>query len=125
MPRYIGPERRKFKRAVISFPVKYRLGPAGAIHTGHSIDISGGGICLGPLSLSNEWMLKNCEIELEISLPHSIEPIKAIADVVRVEGSKRPHHIHHRCRHNVRMRFCKISEQDRERLVKFVDKCLQ
>ena len=121
MPRYSGPEKRRYKRVVVSLPVKYRLGPGGSTHNAHTIDISAGGICLGPVSLSNEWMLGSCPVELEITLPHLSQPLIVMAEVVRVEGSKRPHHIHHHCRHNIRLKFCKISEENKKRIAEFVN----
>lgn len=120
MVRYSGPEKRRYKRIAVTLPVKYRLGPGGSAHRAHTIDISAGGVCLGPVSLSNEWMLGSCKIELEITLPHLNHPLKAMAEAVRVEGSKRPHHIQHRRRHNVRLRFCEISEQDKKTIEEFV-----
>lgn len=119
MARYSGPERRRYRRLRISLPVNYRLGPGCSVHKTSTIDISCGGICLGPLSLTNEWMLKSCNIELEIMLPEVNHTVRVKAEVVRIEGSK-PHHIHHRCRHNIRLRFCKITEEDRKILEEFI-----
>ncbi|MBL7170572.1 MAG: PilZ domain-containing protein [Candidatus Omnitrophica bacterium] len=119
--RYFGPEKRRYKRLAVSLPIKYKLGSGGSSHNVHTIDISGGGVCIGPIPLSNEWMLGNCEVELEIMLPHFRRHLKATAEVVRVEASKRPHHIHHRRRHKVRLRFCEISEEDRKTIEKFVN----
>lgn len=120
MPKYSGPENRRFKRLRISLPIKYRLGPGGSAHNVHTVDISEGGVCIGPVPLSNEWMLKNCEIELEITLPRLKRHLRAIAEVVRVECSKRPHHILQLRRHNVRLRFCEISEEDKKAIEEFV-----
>ncbi len=120
MARYSGPEKRRHKRLKIILPTKYRLGTGGSAHHAETIDISEGGVHLGPVSLSTEWMLENCEVDLEIILPHLRRHLKAIAEVVRVEGSKRPHHIHHRRRHKVRLKFCKISEEDRKTIKEFV-----
>ena len=120
MPRYSGPEKRQHKRLTITLPTKYRFGMGGSTHHAETIDISAGGVYLGPVALSTEWMLRNCDIELEIILPHHRRHLKALAEVVRVEGSKRPHHIHHRRRHKMRLRFCKISEEDRKTIEEFV-----
>lgn len=122
MPRYSGPERRRFKRIATSLPVKYGLGSGKCIHKTHTIDISEGGVRLGPVPLSNEWMLGTCSVDLEISLPHAENPVKARAEVVRVEESPRPHHIHHRCRHNVRLKFCEITEEARKQIREFINK---
>lgn len=121
MVRYYGPEKRRYKRLAISIPVKYSLGPGGSIHKANTMDISVGGICLGPISLSNEWMLGSCQVELEITLPHLRQPLSVVAEVVRIEESKKPDYVHHRRRHNVRLKFYKISEEDKKTIEGFVN----
>ena len=120
MARYKGVERRRFPRLDIKLPVKYRLGPGGSLHEAHTIDISEGGVRLGPVSLSSEWMLGSCHVELEISLPHLPRHLKMIAEVVRVEEGETIDPVHHRRRHDIRLRFCNISEEDRKLIADFV-----
>jgi len=122
MARYSGLEKRQHKRLTITLPTKYKFGTGGSMHHAQTIDISEGGIFLGPVPISAEWMLKNCEIELEIVFPYHRRHVRALAEVVRVEGSKRPHHIHHRRRHNIRLKFCEISDEDRKTIDEFVKK---
>lgn len=121
MARYFGQERRRYKRLAVNLPVKYRFGRGGSLHEAHTRDISAAGVRLGPVSLANEWMLGSCEVELEITLPHLNRPLKIMAEVVRIEEGKTLDHTHHRRRHDIRLRFCKIHEEDRKIIADFVE----
>lgn len=121
MARYFGQERRRYKRLAVSLPVKYRFGRGGSLHEAHTRDISAAGVRLGPVSLANEWMLGSCEVELEITLPHLNRPLKIMAEVVRVEEGKTLDHTHHRRRHDIRLKFCRIHEEDKKIIADFVE----
>ena len=106
-------DKRRFKRVGASLSVEYRDLKKGAELPKGSLsrNISEGGVCFN----SKEFMSLACRLVVNISLPNSGKPIKAISKVAwirRVPASDQ---------YELGNQFLEISKEDRVHIAEFVN----
>ncbi len=109
-------EKRRFKRVGASLSVEYRdLKKATELPKGSlSRNISEGGVCFK----SREFMSLACRLVVNINLPNSPKPIKAISKVAwirRVPSSDQ---------YELGNQFLEIAKEDKAQIVDFVSRTL-
>lgn len=125
---YEGPERRHFKRLDVSLPVRFLFIDAkeskelSETRSGHTIDISGGGLLLEVDRLNKEWkkglasgMIR---VGLEFGVPTSSEPIRVLAKVIWLTKRKGPKK--GRKKYLLGLNFIDITERDRDKILEYV-----
>ena len=108
--------KRRHKRVDSNFPVQYRnLRKAGIPSAGTiSRNLSEGGVCFK----SNEFVSLACRLVLEITLPNSTKPVKAISKVAwirKVPSSDQ---------YELGNQFLEITKEDRSALMNFVNQAM-
>ncbi len=107
-------ERRQFPRVSSAMPIQYR-----GIHQASDAvvgtvarDISSGGVRL----IANEFISVFTRLVVEVSIPSTRKPIKAISKVVWIH--KRPYGE----QYEVGMQFVDMPEEDKRNIVHFVER---
>lgn len=112
----VYPDRRRYPRVNSAMPVQYRgirQGSEAAVGT-IARDISNGGIRF----VSNEFLSIFTRLVVEISIPSTPKPVRAISKVVWIR--KRSYGE----QYEVGMQFVDMSEDDRRNISHFVDKSI-
>jgi len=106
-------ERRRYKRVAVALTVRYRDLQTNTNFTTGSLskNISEGGACFS----SHEFIPKRHHMIVEIILPTTPEPIKAISKVAWIgtppDGDG----------YQIGNQFCEISKEDRDRIERFIN----
>ena len=120
-----GPtERRKYVRLDASIPVHYFVIPEkkeeeivkNFCHKAQSRNIGGGGLLIDVPVLTDELFFTTHLIKVQFSLPQKTEFITAIARMISVEKPKHVKSFY------VRLAFIKISKEDRQSLIDYINK---
>jgi c-di-GMP-binding flagellar brake protein YcgR len=106
-------EKRRHKRVESSFPVQYRnLRKLGVPSTGTvTRNLSEGGVCFK----SNEFISLACRLVVEVALPNSAKPIKAISKVAWIRKTPSGD------QYELGNQFLEITKEDRAAIVNFVN----
>lgn len=133
---YTGPEKRQYKRVAETVPVRFKLITDGDKTTppyrGITKDISGGGIFLKiPLLVEKEMLSVGDRLELEIELPTAPktaeitgEVVRFVVEIIDADGevrwveAKKPQQVY---KIGTGIKFIKVSDEDRNRIVNFVE----
>jgi len=109
-------EKRRFKRVGASLSVEYRdLKKAAELPKGSlSRNISEGGVCFN----SREFMSLACRLVININLPNSDKPIKAISKVAWIKRVPATN------LYELGNQFLEIAKEDRAHIVDFVNSTL-
>lgn len=119
---YVGPERRKHPRLDLAFKnivvnvIYFRNVKKGLGRVSFTKNISAGGVCF----MADEELGENEALYIRIHIPNSSSPIQAKGIVVwrnRITVSWSPDKEHY----EIGFKFDEINENDRERIVQFVD----
>ena len=114
MDNFAGTEnKRRHQRVVSNFPVQYRnLRKAGVPSSGTvARNLSEGGVCFK----ASEFVSLACRLVLEISLPNSTKPVKAISKVawIRKDASGDQYELGNQ--------FLEITKEDKSAIMNFVN----
>jgi hypothetical protein len=106
-------EKRRFLRKDFSFPMQYRnLRKVGVLPIGSiTRNLSEGGVCFK----SSEFISLACRLVVEISLPNTTKPIKAISKVAwirKVPSSDQ---------YELGNQFLEITKEDKAQVVSFMN----
>jgi c-di-GMP-binding flagellar brake protein YcgR len=106
-------ERRKFRRSETNLPVSYKnLRSAGMAQiSSMTRDISEGGARFK----TSEFISLACRLVLEISVPTSTKPIKAISKVAWIKKLPAGDH------YEIGNHFLEITKEDRSRIMEYVN----
>jgi c-di-GMP-binding flagellar brake protein YcgR len=106
-------EKRRFKRTDSNLPLQYRnLRKAGIQPTGSiTRNLSEGGVCFK----SSEFISLACRLVLEINLPNSLKPVKAISKVAWIRK------IPSTDQYELGNQFLEITKDDRSQITSFVN----
>lgn len=109
-------EKRRFKRVDFNLPVQYKnlRAPADLSSGSVSRNLSEGGVCFK----SNKFVSLACRLVVEITLPASPKPIKAISKVAwirKVPSSDQ---------YELGNQFLEITKEDKAHIVNFVNQSL-
>ena len=109
-------EKRRYRRMDSNLPVQYKNlrvsteFPIGSI----ARNLSGGGICFK----SNKFVSLACRLIVEVSLPTSLKPIKAISKVAWIRK------IPSSDQYELGSQFLEITKEDRANILNFVNQSL-
>ena len=109
-------DNRRYKRTAISLPLEYRdLKKSSELPKGSVLkNISEGGVCFN----SSQFMSLACRLVLNITLPNSTRPIKAISKVAWIRrlpvGDQ----------YELGNQFLEIAKEDKTQIVDFVNSSL-
>jgi len=106
-------ERRKSPRINVSFPIECRTGPSRNYFYTVSKDLSAGGTRI----LSNDFLVKNDELKLNINLIDRVLNITARVSWCAKERTAQ--------RYATGLEFLALNETDKKTLVKFIDTIIQ
>jgi c-di-GMP-binding flagellar brake protein YcgR len=119
-------ERRKYLRLDASVPIKYAVIAKDKQTISHpaeqntnSKNIGGGGLMIEVPLLVDEFLMTKNLLKVEMNLPDEQQPLHAIAKIICVERDDSEDVYY------LRLSFVEISEEDRERIIKFVNKTLK
>ena len=125
---YVGSERRHFKRLVVRLPVRFLFIDAEdkkeltETRSGHTVDISGGGLLLEMDELNEEWIKElisgMIRVGLELKVPTSSEPIRTLAKVAWMTKRKEPEE--DQKKYLLGLNFVDITEKDRDKVLEYV-----
>ena len=117
-------ERRDFVRVAVSLPVRYKFLTPGAdkrdvgVYDGTTSNISAGGILLRGKIPSNDWLvemlLQKVVLGINMLLPGTQEPVKALARVAWVEG------LTAQAQCSMGLLFKEVSRETQDRIVQFI-----
>jgi c-di-GMP-binding flagellar brake protein YcgR len=109
-------EKRRFKRVDSNFPVQYRNLRKAGVMPAASItrNLSEGGVCFK----SNEFVSLACRLVVEISLPNSTKPIKAISKVAWIRK------VPSTDQYELGNQFLEITKEDKANIINFVSQTL-
>jgi c-di-GMP-binding flagellar brake protein YcgR len=110
-------DKRRYKRADLNLPVQYKnLRQSGDGSVGSlTRNLSEGGVCFK----SGKFISLACRLVLEISLPNSVKPVKAISKVAwirKVPSSDQ---------YELGNQFLEITREDKAHIMNFVNDALQ
>jgi c-di-GMP-binding flagellar brake protein YcgR len=109
-------EKRRHKRVESNFPVQYRnLRKPGIPSVGTvTRNLSEGGVCFK----SNEFVSLACRLVVEVSLPNSPKPVKAISKVAWIRKTPSGD------QYELGNQFLEITKEDRAAIVNFVNQTM-
>lgn len=109
-------DRRRFPRTDSSLPLQYKnLRNSGVASVGSlAKDISAGGVCFK----TNEFLSLACRLVVEINLPTTAKPIKAISKVAWIKKVPTGDY------YELGNQFLEISKDDKAQIMDFVSKAL-
>lgn len=117
-------DRRDFVRVAVSLPVRYKFLTPGAdkrddtVYDGTTSNISAGGILLRGKIPANDWLvellLQKVVLGINMLLPGTQDPVKALARVSWVEGLT----VQAQCA--MGLIFKEISKENQDKIVQFI-----
>ena len=109
-------DKRRYKRVDFNFPIQYKnLKTAGEIPLGSlTRNLSEGGVCFK----SNRFVSLACRLVVEISLPTSPRPVKAISKVAWIRK------IPSSDQYELGNQFLEITKEDRAHILNFVNQSI-